>query len=46
MEKAGMTREGKLVDEVTKDNVYHPLIVYGKINGEQPHVADAEERHR
>jgi [ribosomal protein S5]-alanine N-acetyltransferase len=46
MEKAGMTREGKLIDEVTKDNVYHSLIVYGKIDGEQPHAADAEERRR
>lgn len=46
MEKAGMTREDKLIDEVTKDNVYHHLIVYGKINGEQPYTADAEERHR
>ena len=46
MEKAGMTREGKLIDEVTKDNVYHSLIVYGKINGEQPHAADGEERRR
>ena len=35
MEKAGMLKEGCLVDEVVKDYHYHTLIVYGIINSEQ-----------
>ena len=32
MEKSGMIREGKLVDEVVKDDEFHTLIVFGIIN--------------
>lgn len=32
MAKAGMQREGELVDEVLKDGVFHTLIVYGIVN--------------
>jgi len=34
MEKAGMLKEGRLIDEVVKDDHYHTLIVYGIINSE------------
>ena len=40
MQKAGMRREGALVDEVVKDGRYHTMIVYGIINSEQGHAAD------
>lgn len=33
MVKAGMQREGELVDEVLKDGVFHSLVVYGVVNG-------------
>ena len=32
MEKAGMQKEGLLIDEVMKDGKFHTLIVYGLIN--------------
>ncbi len=35
MEKSGMVKEGKLIDEVIKDELFHTLIVYGIINSEQ-----------
>jgi RimJ/RimL family protein N-acetyltransferase len=31
MQKAGMNKEGELVDEILKDDKYHTLIVYGII---------------
>ena len=40
MQKAGMRREGVLIDEVVKDGRYHTMIVYGIINREQRHAAD------
>ncbi|MFH1138351.1 MAG: GNAT family N-acetyltransferase [Pseudomonadota bacterium] len=33
MTKIGMTREGRLVDEICKDGQYHTLIVYGIVKG-------------
>ncbi|MBE0431259.1 MAG: GNAT family N-acetyltransferase [Dehalococcoidia bacterium] len=33
MQKAGMTREGTLVDHVVKDGQYQAMILYGIING-------------
>ncbi len=33
MVKAGMQREGELVDEVLKDGAFHSLVVYGIVNG-------------
>jgi [ribosomal protein S5]-alanine N-acetyltransferase len=35
MEKAGMLKEGRLIDEVVKDGNFHTLIVFGIINCEQ-----------
>jgi len=37
MEKAGMRKEGVLVDEVNKDGTFHTLIVYGIINSSANH---------
>ena len=34
MEKASMSKEGRLIDEVIKDGTFHTLIVYGIINSE------------
>jgi [ribosomal protein S5]-alanine N-acetyltransferase len=34
MEKAGMQKEGTLIDHVMKDGKFHTLIVYGTINSE------------
>ena len=39
MQKAGMHREGTLVDHVTKDGEYHTMIVYGILNGEEGSAA-------
>lgn len=33
MEKAGMQKEGELVDELLKDGVFHTLVVYGIVHG-------------
>jgi RimJ/RimL family protein N-acetyltransferase len=42
MEKAGMCKEGILIDQVVKDGRYHTMIVYGIINREQRLAADTE----
>ena len=42
MEKAGMYKEGILIDQVVKDGRYHTMIVYGIINREQRLAADGE----
>ena len=42
MEKAGMLKEGRLIDEVVKDGNFHTLIVFGVINREQ----DASDQRR
>ena len=34
MAKAGMRKEGELVDEVLKDGTFHTLVVYGILNAE------------
>ena len=34
MAKAGMRKEGELVDEVLKDGTFHTLVVYGIVNAE------------
>lgn len=41
MQKAGMSREGTLIDHVTKDGRYHTMIVYGIINSAQRHPTDS-----
>ena len=42
MEKAGMCKEGILIDQVVKDGRCHTMIVYGIINREQRLAADSE----
>ena len=42
MQKAGMRREGVLIDEVVKDRRYHTMIVYGIINRAQRGAAPGE----
>jgi [ribosomal protein S5]-alanine N-acetyltransferase len=42
MQKAGMTKEGALVDHVMKDGGFHTMVVYGIINGQEHR--DAEPR--
>ena len=44
MIKAGMKHEGVLVDEASKDGVFHSLVVYGAINSEQGNALDRRLR--
>jgi len=43
MQKAGMCKEGTLIDHVAKDGRYHTMIVYGIVNREQRHTANGRD---
>jgi [ribosomal protein S5]-alanine N-acetyltransferase len=40
MEKAGLGKEGVVVDHVMKDGRYYTMVVYGIVNPEQRHASD------
>lgn len=43
MQKAGMRKEGTLIDHVTKDGRYHTMVVYSIINPEQHCAGDEQD---